>query len=85
MNQRLQPVALSTQAAERNRQTPARRTYTRRQICAKLNDLPARTFFALKKQGKLPLVEVNLLTRAKQYDALVFDRWFERQFGGRGR
>ncbi len=61
-------------------QTAQRRCYTTIQICDLLN-LSRRTFFVLKAQGKLPLVELTpRLGRIVRYQAGPVDRYL----AGRG-
>lgn len=75
MNQRLQSAPLPTKPRRRYFQAAAGRSYTTAQAIERLN-MARRTFFALKAQGQLPLVELcPRLGRVVRYQAAPIDRW----------
>lgn len=75
MNQPLHAEPLAAKAPRRYFQTAQRRCYTTVQICDLLN-LPRSTFFRLKAEGKLPLVELTpRLGRIVRYQAGPIDRY----------
>lgn len=76
MNQILESGALPAKAPRRHFQHADRRCYTAAQVRALFADMPRATFYRLKKQGKLPLIEVRpRLGHLARYQAGPIDRW----------
>ena len=76
MNELLEPSTLPTQSRQRYFQTAVRRCYTTTQVRVLLADMPRTTFYRLRKQGQLPLIEVlPRLGRIARYEAAPIDRW----------
>lgn len=72
MNESLQAPPLSEKPTRRYFQTAPCRVYTSAEICG-LFKIARRTFFAWKREGKLPLVEVRV-GRTIRYQAAPIDR-----------
>lgn len=80
MNQPLQSSPLASKPSRRYFQTAARAFYTAVEV-RELLQLSRRTFFTLKAQGQLPLVELTpRLGRIIRYQAGPIDRYLA---GGR--
>lgn len=72
--QRLQAVPRDPQREQRDAHVPARRCYSAAQIIGFLG-ISERTFFRLKRRGKLPFLEVLRVGGSVRYRADLVDRF----------
>ena len=75
MNEFLERATLPAQPRRRYFQTADQRSYTTAEVCG-LFRIARSTFYDLRKQGKLPLVELPRLGRVRRYQAAPIDRYF---------